>query len=318
MRLLEYRYLVYDMVVLINGKREVWVVVFGYVLPVKGEMKVKDFEAYRAYYCGACKQLHKSYGVVSRFLLNYDLVLLALVADAVGGEQGEVRHEGCFANPLARRCTRHNTSGLRLAADGLMLLSYHRLRDNLADEAAGKRILYTLARPYLSWKYKRAATRQPGIAPVLQAEMERQYALEAAGCADVDEACEPTGRMCEALFAAAGTDDAQRETLGRLGMFAGQIVYLLDAAEDYDEDKAKGRYNVFVNKGLTRKEAIEAAQRRCRMAAGEIAICYTKLDITQYKEILDNIFYLGLPAGIAAAGQKRTGRAPKHGQIESV
>ncbi|WP_283129067.1 DUF5685 family protein, partial [Allofournierella massiliensis] len=30
---------------------------FGYVTPEKPEMKVKEFESYRAMYCGLCKQL---------------------------------------------------------------------------------------------------------------------------------------------------------------------------------------------------------------------------------------------------------------------
>lgn len=291
---------------------------FGYVLPVKAEMKVKEFDAYRAVYCGLCKQLQKSYGVFSRFLLNYDLVLLALVADALSGEAGCVQCEGCFANPLAKRRTLHGTEGLCLAADGLILLSYHRLRDNLADEGFAKRLGYGLALPYMKHQHKKAAAHRPHIDAVLQAQMQRQAALEATGCADVDEACDPTAQMCAALFAEASQEESQKTILRRLGLFAGQVVYLLDAAEDYDEDAKRGRYNVFVQAGLSRQEAIEATRRRCRMAAGEIARCYNLFPASRATPILDNIFFLGLPAGIAAAGQKRTRRTPKHGQIDSL
>ncbi len=291
---------------------------FGYVLPVKPEMKLRDFESYRAAYCGVCKQLGKSYGVFSRFLLNYDLVLLGVLADALSGETGPEPVEGCFANPVARRKTRHNTAGLCLAADGLVMLSYHKLQDSLADEAFPKRLAYSLAKPFLWHSYKKAAARHGDIATVLEEAMRRQMALEAAGCALPDEACEPTAQMCAVLFAAAAHTDADRPILARLGLFAGQIVYLLDAAEDFSEDAAKGKYNVFVNMGLSQQAATQAAQRRCRMAAGEIALCYNLLPLVQYKDILDNIFFLGLPAGIAAAGTKRNQRRPGHGQIESV
>ena len=47
---------------------------FGYVTPDKGEMKVREYECYRAVYCGLCMQLKADYGFVSRMLLNYDLV----------------------------------------------------------------------------------------------------------------------------------------------------------------------------------------------------------------------------------------------------
>lgn len=292
---------------------------FGYVLPVKAELKMRDFEHYRAAYCGVCKQLGKSFGVFSRFLLNYDLVLVGVMADALSGEAGDMRCEGCLANPFAKRCTLHTTHGLNLAADGLVILSWHKLRDNLADEKWHKRLLYGLASPVMKGMYNKAARRRPEIAAEVEAQMERQRQLEANGCASLDEACEPTAKMCAAIFGRAGTNERQQRILERLGLFAGQIVYLLDAAEDYQDDAKNGRYNVFIQAGMAREQAVEAAKRRCNMAAGEIALCYNLLDLRQYKDILDNIFFLGLPQGIAAAGVKRTSnKGAKHGQINSV
>ncbi|MFV0414131.1 MAG: DUF5685 family protein [Oscillospiraceae bacterium] len=291
---------------------------FGYALPVKSEMKVKEFEAYRAYYCGLCKQLQVSYGVFSRFLLNYDLVLLALLADSLSGETGCIQCEGCFANPLARRKTCHGTKGLLLAADSLMLLSYHRLCDGLADEKLPKRLLYRLVKPYFAYKYKKAAARRPELAEALARQMQNQFDVESNAAAEADLAGEPTAKMCEALFAATAATPAEKKVLGRMGMFSGQIAYFLDAAEDYEEDRENGRYNVYLKTGRSFAQAVAAAQTRCRMAAGEIALCYNLLTPLQNKPILDNIFFLGLPAAIAAAGQKRRRRNTNHGQIESV
>lgn len=291
---------------------------FGYVLPAKSEMKMREFEEYRAYYCGLCKQLQKSYGAFSRLLLNYDLVLLALVADALRTDKGQTKVEGCIAGPWARHPTLHNTLGLQLGADGLILLSFYRLKDNLMDERGIKRLGYWLAYPLFRRWQRKAAAKNSALDVLLKQLMEQQAALEAAHCTNVDEACEPTAKMCAALFAMAAQNNAEERILYRLGLFAGQVVYLLDAAEDYQKDAAKGRYNVYVEMGLPFEEAVQAAQTRCRMAAGEIARCYNLLDIKTHKPILDNVFFLGLPAGIAAAGQKRTGRTPKHGQIDSV
>ena len=291
---------------------------FGYILPVKDELKMREFEVYRAEYCGLCKQLGQSYNVFSRFLLNYDLVLLALLSDALTGEQGLLKKEGCFANPVQKRFMRHQTSGLALAADELVLLSYHKLQDNLHDESLPKRLLYSLAHPFLYFQHRVAATRRPEIEAVLAQQMEKQRILETERCISIDAACDPTAQMCAALFQAAGQNEEQKRILWRLGLFAGQIAYLLDAAEDFDDDSQKSRYNVFLLNGMSQREAIASAQTRCRMAAGEIALCYNLLPLQQYKSILDNIFFLGLPAGIAAAGIKRTKRSTGHGQIEGV
>lgn len=291
---------------------------FGYVMPVKGELKIREFDTYRGHYCGLCKQLKGSYGQVSRLFLNYDMVLLALMADALSGQQGDVRCEGCITNPVAKRCTRYCTDGLALAADALVMLSYHKLSDDAFDERFPKNLLFHVARGAIHRKHKKASVARPAIARVIREQMDEQRRLEAAGCDCLDEACEPTARMCEALFTEAGNTNEEKRALGRLGLFCGQVVYLLDAAEDLEDDAKKKRYNVLNVLGYEKQKAVDAVQKRCRMAAGEIALCYNLLSPVQYKEILDNIFFLGLPAGIAAAGQKRGKRSNGHGQITGV
>lgn len=272
-------------------------------------MKVKDFETYQAYYCGVCKQLQKSYGFVVRFLLNYDLVLLALMADSLTNDHAEIKKEGCFANPVYKKKIQHNTAGLALAADGLIMLSYHKACDNIVDEKFFKRLGYSFVKPFLAFKYKRAQKRHPEIANCLTEQMDNQFTLEQANCAEIDAACEPTAKMCEALFAAAGKTESEKKILARLGLFAGQIVYLLDAAEDFEQDTKNGSYNVFIKAGYTHEQTLQMAKQRCNMAAGEIALCYNLLQIKQNKDILDNIYFLGLPTGIAMAGlPKKTRR----------
>ena len=51
---------------------------FGYVLPYQADLKVWQWQAYRAYYCGLCMQLKERYGFLPRFVLNYDFVFLVL------------------------------------------------------------------------------------------------------------------------------------------------------------------------------------------------------------------------------------------------
>lgn len=291
---------------------------FGYVLPVKPELKLRDYENYRATYCGVCKQLGKSYGVFSRFLLNYDMVLVALLADALSGEQGLIKNEGCFANPVAKHPTLHSTKGLTLASNALIMLSWHKLADNLDDEKWAKKLLLRTVKPFLGHMYKKAAKQNPQLSQTIEAEMQNQRKLESENCALPDAACEPTAKMCAAIFSLCAQTETQKRILSRLGLFAGQIVYLLDAAEDYEKDAKTGSYNVYIKANISREDAIEHTKKRCRMAAGEIALCYNLLTLQQYKPILDNIFYLGLPVGITFAGTKRDKRRSGHGQIESV
>ncbi len=68
---------------------------FGYVLPHTAELRVREWHAYRAYYCGLCKELQREYGFLPRMLLNYDLVLPALLV---------------FTAPILKKTTFHWTN----------------------------------------------------------------------------------------------------------------------------------------------------------------------------------------------------------------
>ncbi len=46
---------------------------FGYVTPCKMELKIKEYEKFRAYYCGLCKTIKKDYGELPRVTINYDM-----------------------------------------------------------------------------------------------------------------------------------------------------------------------------------------------------------------------------------------------------
>ncbi len=278
---------------------------FGYVLPFKPEMKVREWYAYRAYYCGLCKELKREYGFISRFLLNYDLVVPALLTDGIAGIQAHMCPERCIANPVEKRPMCQSTEGLRLAADSLVLTVYYKLCDDLADERFFRRIPALLLRPFLSAMRRKAAARRPALDETLRVQTQAQQALEKRESRSFDEAADPTARMTAALFAQACPGN---RALERMGLFMGKIIYYLDAAEDYEKDTRSGAYNVFVLNGLSREETIRQAQLLCRMCAGEAALAYNLLDTGPCRALLDNIVFLGLPQSISLAGQERSTR----------
>ena len=77
---------------------------FGYVKPEKSELLVREYEFYRATYCGICRAMKKHTGALSNISLSYDSVLLALVRMCFvpkGAIKAEKRR--CIAHPLKRR-----------------------------------------------------------------------------------------------------------------------------------------------------------------------------------------------------------------------
>ena len=52
---------------------------FGYVTICEPELKVKDFKAYKACYCGLCKSLKEYYGSLGQLTLTYDMTFVILL-----------------------------------------------------------------------------------------------------------------------------------------------------------------------------------------------------------------------------------------------
>ena len=75
---------------------------FGYIRISKPELKVKEYEMYKAVYCSLCKYLGKEYGILSRLTLSYDFTFLALLNMSLK-DGCENFHKGrCAFNPIKK------------------------------------------------------------------------------------------------------------------------------------------------------------------------------------------------------------------------
>ena len=76
---------------------------FGYVRIYKPELKIKDYEIYKAAYCSVCRALGRHYGVIVRGLLSYDATFLFLYRAAIS-EAADCKYEKgvCPFNPLKK------------------------------------------------------------------------------------------------------------------------------------------------------------------------------------------------------------------------
>ena len=45
---------------------------YGYVVVNKPELKFREFDVYRSYYCGLCRSLGEAYGIAGKFSISYD------------------------------------------------------------------------------------------------------------------------------------------------------------------------------------------------------------------------------------------------------
>lgn len=56
---------------------------FGYVVLNKPEIKFKDFDLYRSFYCGLCRELKEKYGISGQISLTYDMTFVVILLSAL-------------------------------------------------------------------------------------------------------------------------------------------------------------------------------------------------------------------------------------------
>ena len=116
---------------------------FGYVRTDKGELKVKEYELYRGLYCSLCKALSKRYGVLSRFILSYDMTFLVLVRLCEKNISPTFKGGRCPFNP-AKKCNycTNAEEEYDFVCAAAILMFYYKVKDNIGDSRFFKKIFF--------------------------------------------------------------------------------------------------------------------------------------------------------------------------------
>lgn len=270
---------------------------FGYIRPMKSELKVREFEQFKSCYCSLCHVLGKNYGLSSQFILNYDFLFLAMLLWN-GEETLSIDRLRCIASPCRRKCVCRPSASFDRCAGYSVILSYWKVRDSLADERGGKKVKAVFSRLMLSGSYRKAKKRWPEFDRAVTERLTELSGLEKAGEPSLDR----TADCFASLLAAAaeeGTDEETRRILGQILYHTGRWIYLTDAYGDLKEDLEKKQYNpVAARYGLKTPEVPASVREEMRItlesSAGTIRASFELLPETIWSGILRNIIYLGM------------------------
>lgn len=270
-------------------------VLFGYVRVFQPELKVREWEDYRGAYCSLCRALGRRYGVLARFLLNYDFTVLSLFHMALDETPVTFSKGRCPFNPLkkCRRC--HGDTALNFAADAAVLLSYYKLKDDVQDHGGLKRLIRRPLLWLLTPMKKRATRLAPEVAAHMAAYYEAQAAVERAESPSPDAAAHPTATLMATLTVRDEPAGEARDARARFGYCLGRWIYFIDAADDWEEDHRRGGFNPFP----ADEHGARPAARMREALNSSLAECLTAwhlLDKHQFDPILQNILQYGMPA----------------------
>lgn len=269
---------------------------FGFIRALKPELKVKEYEAYKAVYCSLCKKLGKDYGILSRFTLSYDFTFLAMLNMALNDNCNGFTQKRCAFNPIKKCNYCKDLTPIEMPSAAAMIMLYYKILDNIADEKGVKKIGYYMLKPIFSKAHKKAARAYPQIEAAVSEYINAQNALEKAECTSIDEAADPTAKVMQKILALCSEDENQKRVLDRLGYCLGRYIYLLDAACDLEQDIKNKSYNVLKYKvqGDAREYVKNTLTPQLYFCINEAARAFELLELKQFKAILGNIIYLGL------------------------
>ena len=263
---------------------------FGYIRPCRPELKCKEFDLYRATYCGLCRCLRDKYGFLPPMFLSYDFTFLALLLWEA--EDGFRPCAGrCHVKPWVRKPMCCVTPALEQTADASVILTYWKLRDGVADEKGAKKLAAWFLACMMRPAYRKAAAFRPDFDSAVQTHLANLGALEKENCPSIDRTADAFACL---LRDAAGCQGERGRVLEQILYHVGRWIYLADARDDLEEDRQQGRYNpLLLRYG---QEVDDAALEDTMLHSLEMAAAAVQLgDFGCRMPILENILYLGLP-----------------------
>lgn len=291
----------------------------GYVKIDKGELKVREYEIYCGYYCGICKSIGRRYGQLPRMALSYDAAFLAIFLAALGEAPDEPLQEHCAVHHIQKKTMLYGDA-VDYAGDIMLILAWYKLMDDAHDE--GK--TYAKATMLLlRGIYRKLREEYLSLCETMEKNLRTLSALEDEKCASIDAAAEAFSKIMEAIFTegvrriypdstlqvceAQDSADGDGETLpniaGRIGYHLGKWIYLIDAADDIEDNIETGAYNPLLYRfdyepgedvGEFRARIDERLRFNLIHYLAIISRDIEALPLRKNRGILENIIYLGL------------------------
>jgi hypothetical protein len=272
---------------------------FGYIRPYNLELKLRELNEFRAFYCGICTSLHtKRY--ITKFLLTYDSVFYAILLTALSGKK--LSYKKRFCGLTLKRVVYFQSDEIDEAARDFILLLKYKLLDDFNDERGIFSYLTYFLAKFLgsSDNSKDFVSLEDELKRLLSefSEMEKQKVPS------VEKLGKKFGEIVALFFKGIkGASDEQLRLLSDFSIKIGEYVYVLDTFDDLERDIRKGRYNPLIYEyGYSPDKSINEfisylkpkIRKYVRRLIVDIINLYNQLELKTYKSLLDNVIYFGL------------------------
>ena len=300
---------------------------FGYVRPLKGDLRVREFARYRSIYCGLCKAIAGMYGHIARAAVTYDVTFFCLLLEALH-PVAETKQQGCILNPFKKKPIALESPSLQLGADVSVLLAWFKGVDDRRDGSwlTGSGLAAAF---YPAWR--RVRKRQPALVQSIESALRRLAEAERGvpkpssafyfgnllgaifrlGAEQIrigeqglsvspnDSVCEHaqhgTERIVRQDVLSVGLSEPYIQALERIGQKLGHWIYWLDAVDDWEKDRDNKEWNAF-GAVSTYSNVVELATPLLLEAEADLDRTCALLPYVRDAGLIANIILSGLPA----------------------
>lgn len=278
---------------------------FGYVTPLKDELKIREYQEFKSYYCGLCFHIKKHFGNLPRMILNYDMTFLALLLDSLSPQESFPTQKVCMTNPIKKKPVLLDNEALSYAAAMNVALVYFKLLDDQHDDHSLKS--KTLALGLKPYKNKFPSSMN-SIYTIIEQNLSALTLLEDyKNFSSIDEIAHPFSLIVAHIFkeypCKIVNDDANtREHLFQFGYCLGKWIYIMDALDDLEKDMEKNKFNpldFLYNKENLNFEALfpkikDRVSFTLLSCASSVKEHLEALPLQRNESILHNIISLGM------------------------
>ena len=270
---------------------------FGFIRPLRPELKLRELERFQSVYCGLCHSLRSRYGPFYSMFLSFDCTYLAVVLGSAYEEEGAVCRRRCIASPLKKKCVLCSSAAVDRAADVSIILTYRKLEDNIRDETGWKKLAARILRLWMMGGYKKARSVLPAFDQCVGENLAKLSGIEEEQAASVDRPADTFGKILES--AVPQTNDRTERVLREMFYHTGRFIYLIDACYDLKEDFESGNYNpVRLRYRLETPDLSDVREEIAHTLTQSLAASYhafSLLDVKRDKGIIENILCMGMP-----------------------
>ncbi len=229
---------------------------FGYVKPLPEELLVKEYELYKAIYCGLCRCGGKRISRLTRFFLSYDFTALAALRLALSEEKPTVVKRFC-PYTLRRKPTLECDGVFTYVAAAFACLVYCKAEDDIKDEKGAARFKRLVLKPLFSRMNKKAARLYPKLYDEVKGHLNALASMESDGESHTLDSYADNSAKALAAIACHGLEGNKKAIAYEAGYHIGRYIYIVDAIDDLQADAKKRRFNPLLRHYGTLEKVLE-------------------------------------------------------------